>query len=100
MRLDLIGATSNSKKLFLDELFFSACCLITPAANMLLNFFRRVHESRDVFQKDNPAAGDIMPQHTLGCKLIHLFKGNNCKVHKKPDEEYKMEHKHFDPGTI
>ncbi len=65
---------------------------------MLLNFFRRVNENRHILKKDNPAAGDIMPEQTPGRKLIHMFKGNNCKVHEKPYEEYKMERKHFDPG--
>jgi hypothetical protein len=41
-----------------------------------------------------------MPEKTQGRQLIHLFEGNNCKVHEKPDKKYKMEHKHFDPGAV
>jgi hypothetical protein len=41
-----------------------------------------------------------MPEKASGCKLIHLFKRNNCKVHKKPYEKHKVKNKHFDPGAV
>jgi hypothetical protein len=85
---------------FSDTLLISVRWLRAQAANIFFNLFRGVHKSRHILQKDNSAAEDIMSEKTQGCQLIHLFEGNNCKVHEKPDKKYEMEHKHFDPGAV
>jgi hypothetical protein len=59
-----------------------------------------MHESRHVLKKDNSAAGDIVTEKAPCSEPVYLFERNNCKVHEKPDEKHKVEHKHFDPGTV
>lgn len=85
---------------FSDTLFISVYWLRAQVADIFFNLIRGAHKSRHILQKDNFAAGYIMPEKTQGRQFIHLFEGNNCKVHEKPDKKYDMENKHFDPGAV